>query len=37
MSLMEPSDADRTEAPRCAFCRSPLPPWTRLARWYWSG
>lgn len=38
LSVMEPSDADRTEAPRtCAFCRSPLPPWTRLARWYWSG
>jgi hypothetical protein len=22
---------------RCAFCRAPLPAWTRLRRWSWSG
>jgi hypothetical protein len=37
MPLMELPDADRTQAARCTFCRSPLPLWTRLAHWQWSG
>ena len=46
--VMEPTDADRAEPAntslhrpeplaRCAFCRAPLPAWTRPRLWQWSG
>ena len=34
MPVVKLTDA---QAPLCTFCHSPLPLWTRLAQWQWSG